>query len=74
MTSQPTYTSINHNADKSLVICAACEHMQYEQPHPLDKGGKFAWRCRSCGKINENDKIHLLQNTAFFGSKRGLGM
>lgn len=70
---EPDYVSVNPYEGCDLVICSKCEHMQYEIPHPLDKGGKYAWECRSCNAVNEPGKIHLLENTARFRSKYGLG-
>lgn len=52
-----------------LVTCAACSNNQYEQIHPLDRGGKFAWVCKLCDSVNENGKIHLLENIARFTYK-----
>ncbi|AKE44860.1 hypothetical protein AU106_gp229 [Sinorhizobium phage phiM9] len=71
MTEQ-TYTSIDHTEGCDLVVCAHCEYLQYERPHPLNKGGKYAWLCRSCGTANEGDKVHLLENTARFRPRNGL--
>jgi hypothetical protein len=68
-----TYTSIERDFSKhDACICGHCENLQYEMPHPLDNGGKYAWQCRQCGTTNENDKVHLLENTARFNSKHGI--
>ncbi len=61
-----------YKPDDRRVECAACGHVQLEIAHPLDNGGKYAWQCRGCGVVNEDGKVHLLQKTARFRSKRGL--
>lgn len=66
------YTSIDYCKDKTLLICAVCENLQYETEHPLDGGGKFAWMCRNCGTVVEGDQVHLLQKTARFKPKNGI--
>lgn len=69
---EPNYTSKDPNEGCELVICNACEHLQHERTHPLDMGGKYAWRCEQCGIVNDGDRVHLLQNTARFNSKYGI--
>ena len=53
------------------VTCQKCAQTQWE---PLYED-KTAWRCKYCGTINETkegeSKVHLLQETAFFGKDRG---
>lgn len=72
----------NRPLDHDLNTCVKCQNEQYERPHPLDKGGKYAWQCEKCGTVNENGKEHLLATLkpheiqegkrAWFGPKRGI--
>ncbi|QIG65909.1 hypothetical protein phiOC_p249 [Ochrobactrum phage vB_OspM_OC] len=72
MSSEPTYTSKNSFEGCDVVLCPKCQRLDYERPHPLDNGGKYAWRCRGCGSIVEGDEIHLLQDTAYFKDKNAI--
>lgn len=58
----------NRELDHDLVTCI-CGHNQYEKPHPLDKGGKYAWVCKRCWQAMENGKPHLLHGIAQFDYK-----
>ncbi|QIG68108.1 hypothetical protein EVB55_173 [Rhizobium phage RHph_Y68] len=70
-----TYESVKPDfSGHDVCICGHCSHIQYELPHPLDKGGKYAWQCRMCGTANEGDEVHLLENMARFRSKYGIEM
>lgn len=54
----------NRELDHDLVKCAKCQNLQFEKP---DKpGDKYAWRCRSCGNVNENNKTFLLHGQATY--------
>lgn len=59
----------NRELDHDRVKCAKCGHEQFEMPHPLDKGGKYAWSCDRCWAANEGGKLHLLSDIADFDHK-----
>ena len=67
----------NRALDHDLNTCVNCGHQQYELPHPLDEGGKYAWSCRKCGCVIEGDKVHPLIKwnvNARYSSKNGIDM
>ncbi len=58
----------NRELDHDLCKCLKCGNTQYEKPHPLNKGGKYGWRCDRCRTSHDGDKIHLLSNIAIMRS------